>query len=50
VLRLSPESRLFESVTVALVVPSYTLFTPVALTVNARTVMSAVAVVVVVAE
>ena len=41
-LSTSPATRLSVSVAVALVPPSYTLLTPVALTSNARAVMSAV--------
>ena len=40
--KTSPVTRLSVSVTVAEVFPSYCLFTPVALTVSARFVMSAV--------
>ncbi len=44
---VSPATRLSPSVTVALVVPSYTRFWPVAVTVSARAVMLAAAVAVV---
>src|SRR4030095_14974018 len=40
--RLSPDTWSLDNVTVAVVVPSYTLFTPVAVTVSARAVMFAV--------
>ena len=41
-LRLSPATRLSARPTVAAVVPSYTLFWPLAMTVSVRCVMSAV--------
>ena len=47
--RLSPDTRLSDSVTVVLVVPSYTLFTLVALTTRARAVIFAVVLAVVLA-
>ena len=47
VVKTSPATRSSESVTVAAVVPSYTLFTPDAVTVRDRAVMFAVAVAIV---
>ena len=49
VLRVSPLTRLSERVAVAVVLPSYTLFTLVALTTNGRAAMFAVVVVVLLA-
>jgi hypothetical protein len=47
---VSPATRLSDRVTVALVVPSYTLSVPVALTVSERAVMSAIALAEILAE